>query len=245
MRAPRYEYASPFVASADAMRWSDVSHHRYRSSGFRPCRDTTQAAEIRTGPRGEPGHHVRISSWPRIEIRKVEQKCPCETYGPIQRIVHPYSKRDQERGIVSKIIRVTKPDPGLQHQLGSIVGLGKIDPRLSLTGKPDLGACRVPVKPSWSSGPNDTLRCKNRSACKLNAKAVPSTVLLRNPTAAPPDHIGFADATFRDVSPVCSAACAVWSAGVQMSPITIPTTSAHAKTFSAGFIAVHLKKTRW
>jgi hypothetical protein len=52
----------------------------------------------------------------------------------------------------------------------------------------------------------------------LNAKAVPSGVLLRNPTAAPPDHVGIADSTFDDVSPVCSAACAVWLAGPQMSP---------------------------
>ena len=36
-------------------------------------------------------------------------------------------------------IRVNEPNPGLQHQLGSVVGLGKIDTILSLTGKPDLG----------------------------------------------------------------------------------------------------------
>ena len=109
-----------------------------------------------------------MRSRPRIEIGKVEQKCPGEVYGPSQRIVNPYPKRDQERGIVSKKIRVNEPDPGLQHQLGSVVGLGKIDPILSLTGKPDLG--QVSCKAELYSGPNDTFRCKNRSACKLNAR---------------------------------------------------------------------------
>jgi hypothetical protein len=46
------------------------------------------------------------------------------------------------------MIRVDEPNPGLQHHLGSIVGLGKIDPILSLTGKPDLGqiSCKAELE---------------------------------------------------------------------------------------------------
>lgn len=139
MCAPRYEHASLLFASAEVMRWSGRHHTRYRSSGFPPCRTQRRPQRLEPDTECETGHHVRISSRPRIEISKVEQKCPREAYGPIQRVVNPYSKRYQERGIVSKIIRVDEPNPGLQHHLGSIVGLGKIDPILSLTGKPDLG----------------------------------------------------------------------------------------------------------
>jgi hypothetical protein len=87
-----------------------------------------------------------MSSRPRIEISTVEQKCPREAYGPIQRVVNPYPKRDQERGIVSNIVRVNEPNPGLQHHPGSVVGLGKIDSILSLTGKPNLGQVSCKAK---------------------------------------------------------------------------------------------------
>ena len=71
-------------------------------------------------PKCETGHHVCISSRPYIEIGKVEQKCPSERHGPIQRVVNPYPERDQERGIVSKIIRVNEPNPACSTTLARL-----------------------------------------------------------------------------------------------------------------------------
>src|SRR5262249_36922152 len=43
-----------------------------------------------------------------------------------------------------------------------------------------------PVTPNWSRGPTEKLRLKNLSTFRFIANAVPSGVLPRNPTAAPP-----------------------------------------------------------
>ena len=95
-------------------------------------------AGLEPDPECDTRHHICMGPRPRIEISKVEQKCPGESDSLSQRIINTHSKRNQERGIVSKMIRVNESDSSLQHQFCSVLGLGNVDPILSLTGKPNL-----------------------------------------------------------------------------------------------------------
>ena len=86
-------------------------------------RDHVAFAGLEPYPECETGHHVCMTPRPRIEISKVDQKCPGESDSLSHRVINAHSKRDQERGIVSSMIRMNESDPGLQHQFCSIVGL--------------------------------------------------------------------------------------------------------------------------
>lgn len=72
----------------------------------------------------------------------------CEAHGLGHRVVDPYAERDQPRCVVSTKIRMHEPDPGLQHQPSPVVGIGKVDPILRLTGEPDLGqiSCKTELQ---------------------------------------------------------------------------------------------------
>jgi hypothetical protein len=102
MRAPRYEHAFPVFVQPKRCTGPACTTIAISLPAFHHVWTQHRSRMLEPEPECETGHHVRISSWPRIEISKVEQKCPSKAYGPSQRVVNPYPKRDQPRGIISK-----------------------------------------------------------------------------------------------------------------------------------------------